>query len=203
MSIFQEGYTMPKAPGKYMKFEEGENIFRILDLAISGWEYWTDKQVDVNGKSETRRVPNRVKSYNEVPETYLQPTDPRQRAKRFMAFKVYNYKAGEAGAVQVLEITQAGIMRALEALGESKRWGDPRQYDITVNRVQTGKNATDVEYSVVPNPKEQFMYQVEADAVRVKLEALFEGGDPFAESGQDLSDEFLADEAKKIFNKDA
>lgn len=183
---------MPQAPSKYMKFEEGENTFRILDLAISGWEYWTDKEVENNGKRETKRFPNRVRSYNEVPEEYLQPADQRQRAKRFMAFKVYNYNAGEDGAVQVLEITQSGVMRSLEALGESKKWGDPRLYDLTVNRVQTGKNATDVEYSVVPNPKEQFLKQVEADAIRVNLTALFEGGDPFAEPGQDLSGDYLA-----------
>ena len=36
-----ENYEVPKGESKYMKFEQGDNKFRILAKPIFGWEAWT------------------------------------------------------------------------------------------------------------------------------------------------------------------
>jgi len=99
--------------------------------------------------------------------------------KGFAAMVVWNYNAGK---VQILEVKQVGIINSLEALSLSKSWGDVTSFDIIITRTKTGPNPTDVEYSVMPEPKEKLSDEIskaykEAD---VKLDALFKGADPFS-----------------------
>ena len=74
-----------------------------------------------------------------------------------------------------------GIINSLEALSLSKSWGDITTFDIIITKTRTGTNPTDVEYSVMPEPKEKLSDEVkkaykDAD---VNLDALFKGEDPF------------------------
>src|SRR5687767_6981632 len=41
-------------------------------------------------------------------------------------------------------------MRAIEALVNNAKWGDPKQYDIIIEKVKTGAKDRDVEYNVIP-----------------------------------------------------
>src|SRR5215217_127867 len=168
-----KGYETPEIPSSYMDFEEGLNSFRIVSSAIVGYEWWTD-----NGG---QRKPVRVRTEDEVPAEVKNTLDSRQKARHFWAFVVYNYKVK---SIQVLEIKQQTIMRALEAFINNPKWGNPKNYDIVIEKTRYGSRERDVEYSVIPEPPAQLDPGV-AELVRqvpVRLEALYDGGNPFAES---------------------
>ena len=115
-----------------------------------------------------------------MPEEFRTTLDRRTRARHFWAFVVYNY---DAKAVQVLLIKQQTIMGAIEALIRNPKWGDPRGFDLLIEKARTGARERDVEYSVMPEPKAPVDEGIAelARQVPVDLEALYEGTDPFAE----------------------
>jgi hypothetical protein len=152
-------YKTPE--GNYMKLLEGENTFRVLSSAIVGYEYWNKDNKPVRLRKQPVTTPEDIRIDNDKPSSI----------KHFWAFLVYSHRAEKA---QILEITQGSIQDAIKSLVQSKNWGDPKTYDITINRNGSG---LDTEYSVMPNPKSEFP----ADLVTpsVNLEALFTGEDPF------------------------
>jgi hypothetical protein len=155
--------------GNYSRLEEGENVFRILDSAVVGYEWWVD---DVNDEGKPTRKPVRVRTYEEIKHS------PDVKDKHFWAFPVWNYKANK---VQVLEITQTSIRQAIKVLVDNPKWGSPLDYDVVITKTKTGSNDYDVDYTVQPNPKEVFPANLYADfqIMGVNLEALFDGNDPF------------------------
>jgi len=182
MTFLPDKYKVPENPSQYMRLEEGKNIIRILSSAIIGWEYWTEDK-------EGNRKPIRVKTLDEVPEEVRKTKDPRERAKHFWAFTIYNLNLEE---VQILEITQKTIMRLVKSLVDDETWGDPKNYNITINKEKTGSRDMDVEYSVMPQPKKELDKGILEyyEAMNVSLEALFEGKDPFnVDEGEKLAEE--------------
>ena len=171
---------MPELPSRYTRFEDGENRLRVLSTAIVGWEYWTDDE-------EGGRKPNRVRTFDELPDEVKEATG-RERAKHFWAFVVYNYNDK---ALQILELTQRSIMKAFEGLDQSKSWGDVREYDLVVKRTKTGPKDRDVEYGVMPEPKKALSKEIkeEFERIAVDLTKLYDGDDPFIESGEALAEE--------------
>lgn len=167
-----KGYETPEIPSNFMELEEGVNTFRILSSAIVGYEWWVDS-------SENGRKPMRVRTADEVPEEVKNASENRARAKHFWAFPVYNY---QTKTVQVLEIKQQTIMRALEAFVKNPKWGNPQGYDLVIEKVKTGSRDWDVEYNVIPEPPSKLDSGIAelAKMVPVRLEALYDGGDPFA-----------------------
>src|SRR5919199_5819020 len=165
-----EGYETPEVPSKFMEFEEGLNSFRILSSAIVGYEWW-----ETHG--EAGRKPIRVRTAEEVPAEIRNTLDNRRKAKHFWAFTVFNY---DAKAVQVLVLKQQTIMHAIEALGRNPKWGNPKGYDLIVEKTRTGSQARDVEYSVIPEPPAPVDPGIAelAKQVPVNLEALHEGEIP-------------------------
>lgn len=185
MSFLPDEYELPAGPSKYMKFEEGQNPFRILSKPIIGYEYWTEEK----GK----RTPNRVRTFDEVPEEFK--GKDRANTKHFWAFVVYNRKAEQ---VQILEITQRTIMAGIKALVEDADWGSPLKYDIVVTRTKTGSREMDVEYSVMPRPHKALEEEVKEQSkeISINLEALYEGEDPFESSSTE-------DDLGKIFEEES
>ncbi len=173
-NFLPNNYKIPEE-SNYMRFGQGENTFRVLSSAIVGMEYWKTTKDD-SGKPIRRPV--RVKQGVTVDMSELE-TDPKTHElvmpKHFWAFIVWNRNAEK---VQILEITQSGIRKKIMALTNSKSWGDPKEYDITITREGEG---WDTEYSVMPNPKEK----IDAGIVRlakdmnIDINMLFEGKDPF------------------------
>lgn len=170
----KEDYGIPQT-GKYARIEEGENTFRILGsfrekTAIQGLLYWKT----VEGK----RKPIRVPKGTNIPASELEINKFGEidQPKFFWAFPVWNY---EAKAVQILEITQKTILRPLQRSIENEKWGDPREYDIIITR---GKPDEKPLFSFSVNPKEKLdkgilkMYH----DMDIYMQALYEGGDPFA-----------------------
>jgi hypothetical protein len=73
-------------------------------------------------------------------------------------------------------------MRAIEALVNNVKWGNPKQYDIVIEKVKTGSKDWDVEYNVIPDPPTPLDAGIAelAKRVPVNLDALYNGEDPFA-----------------------
>ena len=107
------------------------------------------------------------------------PPDDRDAAKHFWAFTVYNY---DTQSIQVLELKQKSIMRAIEAYTENPKWGNPQGYDLLIEKVKTGPRDRDVKYNVIPEPPSTLDAGIAelANMVPVRLEALYDGQDPFA-----------------------
>ena len=166
------GYETPESERRFMEFAEGTNTFRILSPAIVGFTWWEDT-------GDGGRVPRRVRTEAEVPAVVRNAADSRDQAKHFWAFTVYNY---DTKSIQVLELKQKSIMRAIEAYKNNPKWGNPQGYDLMIEKVKTGPRDRDVEYTVVPEPPAKVDAGIAelAKHVPVRLDALYKGEDPFA-----------------------
>ncbi len=155
-----EGYVKPVSSGGFMKLQDGDNQFRILSKAITGYEYWTEDKKPVRSKTEFASTPNIKKD---------------SKAKHFWAVVVWNYTTK---AVEILEITQSTIMSAIENLMGDSDFGDPRGYDIKVTRSGQG---IETEYSTIAKPPKETPADILMAYVdkKINLEALYENGNPF------------------------
>jgi len=184
-NLLPEGYQIPKTPSKYMRWEEGKNLFRVLDSAIVGWEYWTEE--------DGKRKPNRVKAIEEVPQEFVKTDNWRKKAKHFWAFPVYNRELED---IQVLEVTQKKVMNGIQVYLDDSDWGDPKNYDFCVVKVKTGSEDRDVEYAVTVKPKTK-LDKVILDTFKqmdVDMSRLYEGGHPIEteRESEKLADEVAA-----------
>lgn len=161
----EDDYKLPET-SNYMKFKEGDNTFRVLSSAIVGWEYWNTDNKPIRRKE----------GWNTVPDDIKTEKDGSVKITHFWAFVVYNY---EAKKIQILELTQKGIMKYIQGLVKNPKWGDPKKYDITVNRSGSG---LDTEYTCTANPHSEIDKEItkQYEDMKIDLGALFEGNDPFA-----------------------
>ena len=158
--FFQDdNYKMPET-SNYLKFKEGDNNFRVLSSAIVGYEYFTEQNKPIRSRTPFDETPNR-KQDSEV--------------KHFWAFVVWNY---DAERIQILELTQVGIMKYLQSIIKNPKWGSPKGFDIKVNRTGAGLNT---EYTTVCSPHSLLPVEImnAFSKTKVNLEALFNNEDPF------------------------
>jgi len=185
MDFLPEGEKEPEV-SNYMKFEDGENRFRVLSSAVVGMEYWVEEG--------NKRKPVRKHMDENIPmdELGIDKWGNQEQPKYFWAFVVWNCKAER---FQILEITQATVRKPIKALTTNKKWGDPKEYDIVVTK--TGQEKL-TEYQVTPDPKEKIDKAIETayKATTINLEALFTGDDPFAGEVEDRNDDSAKDELK-------
>lgn len=161
MNFLPDDYEAPRTGGgHYMKLQNGENRFRILSQPIVGWEDWLD------GKPVRFRM-------NQKP---AQAINPEKAIKHFWAMIVWDY-ADES--IKILQLTQAGIRKALQAYTQDKDWGAPYFYDLKITR--SGAKM-ETEYTVMACPGKPVGPEVRAafHAKPIRLEALYTGDDPFA-----------------------
>src|SRR3990167_3551310 len=92
-------YEAPKGESNYLKFQKGENRFRILSSPIIGWEDWENKK------------PLRF-TMGAKPD---KPIDPACPIKHFWAMIIWNYTLNK---IQILEITQKSIQGAIQQLAK-------------------------------------------------------------------------------------
>lgn len=153
-------YKMPET-GNYMKFNEGNNSFRVLSSAVIGFEYFTKDNKPVRMKTMPDVMPSDIKENGTI--------------KHFWAFVVYNY---ESKRIQILELTQKGIMKTMQSYIKNPKWGNPREYDFIVTRTGSGM---DTEYSITVNPKDNIDKSItdRLSKMQIDLEALFINEDPF------------------------
>lgn len=158
MDFLPENYETPQGAGAYMKFQQGDNKFRILSKPVIGWLDWKDKK------------PYRF-GFKNKPEKPLGD----QAIKHFWAMLVFDYT--DQG-VKILEITQSTIQKAIENLAKDEEWGSPHEYDLKVSKKGQDKQT---EYNVTPSPKKPISEEIKKAATDkpVNLEALFKDKDPF------------------------
>jgi len=158
MDFLPDNYETPQGAGSYMKFQQGDNKFRILSKPIIGWLDWKDK------------VPHRF-GFKNKPEKPLGD----QPIKHFWSMIVFDYSDQQ---IKILEITQSTIQKAIEALAKDEDWGSPAGYDIKV--VKSGQEKQ-TEYRVNPSPKKPVSDEIKAAAKAkpINLEALYSNKDPF------------------------
>ena len=171
MSFLPSDYKeIPSTPGNFMKLEDGANNLRILSSAIVGYEYWNTDDKPVRAREDWKVLPPDIKP----------DKNGRVSTKHFWAFIVWNY---DKKMIQLLELTQKTIMEGIKGIVDNPKWGDPKNFDITINRVTTGDK---VSYTVMPNPHAPLDAAVASEYAKkpVNLEALYEGKDPFGPEAQ-------------------
>ena len=158
MDFLPQNYETPQGGSSYMRFQQGENKFRILSKPVIGWLDWKDKK------------PYRF-GFKNKPEKPLSD----QPIRHFWAMIVFDY--ADQG-VKILEITQATIQKAIETLAKDEDWGSPHEYDLKVIKKGQEKNT---EYSVNPSPKKPISEEINKAATDkpINLESLFKNADPF------------------------
>lgn len=174
----EDSYEIPST-SNYMRFEEGDNKFRILGAfsegsAIQGLLYWTT----IEGKRKPVRLAKKGDgTFPGVPVDQLEVNKfgDIDQPKYFWAMPVWNYAEKK---VQILEITQKSILKVIQAQIVNPKWGDPRDYDIIVNR---GKEGDKTVYTVTVDPKEKLDNAVIDQYINtsINIKALFSGDDPF------------------------
>ena len=156
--FFPPDYKLPDGSG-YMKFLQGENKFRILSSPVMGYEYWTTEDKPVRSKEK----------FTETPNIKIDPKTGKSSVNHFWAMVVYNYATEE---VQILEVTQKGILKYILGMVNDQNWGSPKGYDLVVTREGEGL-AT--KYSTRSNPHKDVDKKVleKFEASEIDLEELF------------------------------
>jgi len=105
---------------------------------------------------------------------------------------VWNYTDSQ---IQILQICQAGIRKAIENLSKDEDWGAPYGYDIKIVRKGESINT---EYSVNPVPHKPLDPTIEKNFKDrpINLQALFMAGDPFEKT--EKREEFMPNAGKQI-----
>ena len=148
---------------RYTRLAQGDNKLRFLGKPIFGWETW----IDDGGSRQPKRF--------ELDEKYEQSDLGPDGVKQFMAIKVYNYNDS---CIQVFQITQKSIFKALKGYSLNPDYGNPAEYDITITRTGEGMKTS---YTVIASPpKTANKDVVKADKdTDINLEGLFVNADPF------------------------
>jgi hypothetical protein len=163
-SFLPKDYSVPSS-SDFMSFENGENTFRVMSPVVFGFEYWTKENKPKRSKVKWTTTPADIKLDKDGNPTAI---------KHFWAIVVWNYKDK---AIQSLEITQKTIMDSIVALSQNTKWGNPMNYDLTVNKEGEGLKT---KYSVQPNPHSEVTEEMTAEFVskNIDLETLFKDDGP-------------------------
>jgi hypothetical protein len=160
-----------------LKNDEDKNTIRILGDAerpetfIMGYQAWGT----VNGERKKKTTPPTEKGYAEMLEYCAD--DDNEKVKKVWLTQIYNHTLKCA---QVWEIPQKRIRQDLEKLLSNPKWGDLRNYDITVTRNgKAGDSKTT--YSLIADPpieppSDEILFAMEE--ARIDCRAVFGGGYP-------------------------
>lgn len=178
-SFLPEGYEIP-VTNNYMKLVEGVNRLRVLSKPAVGMEYWK-----TNPENPSKRTPIRYRMDAPAPKISDLEINPKSgqidMPQHFWAMVVYNYADKK---IQILELKQKGILKALKMWIDNPKWGDLRNYDITITKEGQGM---ETKYVADHDPKEEMDKAIvkEYESMGIKLEALFDGADPFEASAKE------------------
>jgi hypothetical protein len=172
----QGGYLNPS------KINDGQSVrFALLaSIPLEFYECWGQSPDGSNKPFRFDYEPT-----NEDIKVELGEFVPREKMsggidiKFAIAVPVYNF---ETASVQVLSITQKGIIREFDAISQNEDYADLLAWDFTLSKKGTGINT---EYKLLPGPRKKGT-QVELDeawndakAAGFALERLLTGGNPF------------------------
>ena len=178
-NFFDKGHEIPEKRNQFMKLESGKNRFRFVGNPVSGFIFFG--KVEREDGSETSKPYRRREVEGEFSVEEMINRNVRinkdgemEGQKYFIASLVYNYQKEK---LQVLEITQKSILKALKSYVESEEYGHPSGYDLTVEKKGESLNT---EYTVVVSPPKPLSEHIEQalGEVSCDLEKLFEGEYP-------------------------
>lgn len=151
MGFLPKNYETPAGSSNFFKLEEGDNRFRIMSEAVVGWEGWKD-----NKPFRRKGVEKNIED-NEV--DIDQKFSKKPKINHFWAFIVWDY---EAKVLKMFTLTQKTIMKAIDGLVNDEDWGDPKNYDISIEKTVKGQRTT---YSVKAYPPKKVAKEL-SDAMR-------------------------------------
>jgi hypothetical protein len=156
-------YKLPDS-SPYMKFVAGKNRFRILSSLVEGYEYWKPGEDGKDVPVRSREMPV------DTSDGKVNPKTGKVDVNHFWLVAVWNY-ANES--IQELTITQKGIKSYILERINDPAWGNPRGYDIVVNKVGEGLTT---KYTTATNPHAELDPEItEAYAkANINLESVFE-----------------------------
>lgn len=162
-NFLPQDYKMPT--GNYMKLQEGENTFRVLSSAVTGFEYWNTDNKPIRSKTGWKFLPEDIKIED----------DGNTKINHFWAFVVWNYTDNK---VQILQLTQKTIMSVIKSYVNNPKWGDPKGYDLVITKEKVGGKTS---YTTMADPHSVVDPKISENYAQqnINLEALFVGGDPF------------------------
>jgi len=192
MTFLPNGYKEP-VTDNYMKFQDGKNVFRVLSTAIVGMEYWKT-EINENGEEVRKPIRKRMNENIPVEDLGLDKWGNPERPKHFWAFVVYNRQDEK---IQILEVTQSKIRKGIKNFVEDEDWGDPKEYDLVVTR-SGEKLETDYVVSNKPKSKIDSAIVKEYEDMKINLEALYDGEDPFKQNEEEWTDKDTDEVAKEV-----
>ena len=180
MSFLPENYELPKSESRYYDLGEGENRFRILSEAVTGWLYWVDEQGNVLSQPVKGCQPIYVRDLGEIPKSAQ--ANPNLSVRHFWCFVVFNRKTEQ---IQVCKLTQSSIMRGIEGYLRHPDWGDPIAYDFVVTKQGDGLST---KYTVMVGPKQPLDEGIMAfyRELKIDLTRLFNGEDLFRDEPEQV-----------------
>jgi len=170
MTFLPPNTEIPASEGNYLKLAEGENRFRVLGSAIVGFELWID------GKPVRKKLRDEFTSEELSKADINKFTGMKRLPTYFWAFPVYNYQNEK---IQIFQVTQKTILRGIDDYLNDPDYGkNPTEYDLTVIKDESKDK---VEYRVKAKPPKEMDEGIVAmyEAMNIKLDALYSGGDPF------------------------
>lgn len=181
-SFLPDNYDVPSAGGtNFMKFQEGENRFRILTAARLGWQGWKDNK-SFNREGVEKNIEDDEVDVDEKFGT------GKPKIKHFWVFVVWDYQEEK---IAILQLTQNTVMKSIKELQDDEDWGDPREYDLTVTQKKEG-NFT--KYSVKPSPQKPLKAAIEEafEETDIDLDQII-----FSEKSDSDDEDWRSDEARK------
>ncbi|WPP51777.1 hypothetical protein [Catalinimonas niigatensis] len=178
-NFFDRGHEIPEKRNQFMKMEYGKNRFRFVGDPVSGFIFFG--KVEREDGTESTKPYRRREAEGEFSVEEMINRNVRMKKdgemegqKYFIASLVYNYQKEK---LQVLEITQKSILKAIKSYVESEEYGHPGGYDLTVEKKGEGLNT---EYTVVVSPPKPLSAEIEEalGEVSCDLDKIFEGEYP-------------------------
>lgn len=159
MSFLPKDYEMKEEGSDFLKLEDGDNKFRVLDDAVIGVEGWKDNKPFRRGGENASIDDSEV----DIDQKYGKP-----KKSTFWAFYVWSYNNEK---VMLLSLTQKTIQKAIMGYAQDEEWGHPSGYDITVTRTDNGGK---ISYAVKPSPAKPLKADIQkaVDAMKDSLDVV-------------------------------
>ena len=179
INFFNPGHEIPDKRSQFMRFESGKNRIRFIGNPVSGFVFFG--KLKREDGTETVKPFRRRESEGEFSLKEMINNDVRMKKdgeiegqKYFVMGLVYNYQKEK---LQVLEVTQKSILKALKSYVESEEYGHPSGYDLTIEKSGEGLNT---EYNVIVSPPKHLASEVAdlAGETSCDLQKVFSGEYP-------------------------
>ena len=143
-SFLPKGYQLPDKSKQFMKLAVGDNVIRMLTHPLLGFVFFNEDNKPVRRPADMGDF-----TPHELTDLKAKKDDSGnfEGSRHFWMMLVWSRKDK---APKVLEITQISILKPLYGIINDPDWGDPRDFDINISRIGTGKN--DTEFTVTPKP---------------------------------------------------